>query len=149
MLPCADSELLRQKAHHIYWLLRIIYSGYFPKRMFPVQPYLSRSICFQFRIAKSTPKNVRAVNCREAFKLTLRSRKVGWHQMWQFAFHKSRFSVIRCAHRGVDGICSAYQNGGKPRLVSSPPKSSPFSITPPTLLSRLCSILDIEVMFTI
>ncbi len=139
MLPCADSELLRQKAHHIYWPLSIIYSGYFPKRMFPVQPYLSRSICFQFRIAKSTPKDVRAVDCREAFKLTLWSRKVGWRQMWQFAFHKSRFSVIRCANRGVDGIFSAYQNGGKPRLVSLSPKSSPFSITPPSLLSSVPS----------
>ena len=146
----AASELLRQKAHHISWLTIVIYSGYFPKRMFPVQPYLSYSICFQFRITKSISENVRAVRARRGvIKLTLRSRKVGWRERGQFAFHKSRFWIIRCTHRGIDPICLTYQNGGKPRLVSLSPKSSPFSITPPLLLSRLCSILDIEVIFVL
>lgn len=118
----------------------VIYSGYFPKRMFPVQPCLSRSICFQFRIAKSTSENVRAVRARrEVVKLTLRSRKVGWRDRAQFAFHKSRFWIIRCAHRGVDRICSTYQNGGKPRLPSSSPKSSPFSSFSRHLHSSLAS----------
>lgn len=48
-------------------------------------------------------------------------------------------------YRGVDGTCSTYQNGWKP----SSPKSSPFSLTPPSILSRHCSILDIDVIFVI
>lgn len=99
-----------------------------PQENVSSQPYLIRSFCFQFRIAKSTPKDVRAVNYREVVKLTHRSRKVGWRSRWQVAFHKSRFWVIRCAHRGLDGIFSTYQNWGKPRLVSSSPINSLLSL---------------------
>jgi hypothetical protein len=46
-------------------LMLFIYSVNFRKDMFPVQLYVSRLICSQLRIAKSTPKDVRGVICNE------------------------------------------------------------------------------------